>query len=195
MSIKAGIKKKLNNKAGFSLAELLMAMIIMLLAATIVATGIPAAKRAYENVMVGANADVVLSTTVTALRNELATSKDISVKSDGTTIVFYHLTRGSVSKIYLDSSNNNQITIQRYADSTELERIDSTNVPLTSPSLPLVVAGSELGAWDDLYVTYEEVEYSGGILAFTKLAVKRKNSTANDPAVIDSFKIRVISSD
>ncbi len=196
MSIKAGIRQKLN-KRGFSLAEMLLAMLIMLLVSLIMASGIPAVKNAYEKVVVAANADVYLSTTVTALRNELATAKDIKVNGDS--ISFYHLARGAVSKIEKDSGNNNQISIQRYADSTELEGISlieptsTPTKPLTSDPIPLVVVGSELGSWDDLYVTYDSVSYSGGIITFTNLAVKRK-SGGNDPASISSFKIRVISS-
>ena len=66
------LKKRLKNQAGFSLAETLLAVLIMLLVSVIVANGIPVARNVYNNVIVGANAQVLLSTTVTALRNASA---------------------------------------------------------------------------------------------------------------------------
>ena len=60
------IKKKLKGKSGFTLAETLLAVLILLLVSTIVANGIPVARNVYNNVIIGANAQMLLSTAVTA---------------------------------------------------------------------------------------------------------------------------------
>ena len=58
-------KRKLRSNKGFTLAETLLAVLILLLVSTIVATGIPAARNAYEKVVEASNAQAVLATAAT----------------------------------------------------------------------------------------------------------------------------------
>ena len=74
-------KRKLNNKKGFTIAEMLVAILILLMVSSIVATGIPVAREAYEKVVLTSNAEILMSTAISALRNELGTAKDI--EADG----------------------------------------------------------------------------------------------------------------
>ena len=53
---------KLNNEDGFTLAETLMTVLIMLLVSSVIAAGIPAAAKAYRKAVDAANAQVLLST-------------------------------------------------------------------------------------------------------------------------------------
>lgn len=89
---------KKRNKCGFSLAETLVALLIILLVGSVIAAGIPAATKAYVNVIESANAQVFLSTTLTELRNELATARDITIS--GNAIEYTNPITG-VSKIEL----------------------------------------------------------------------------------------------
>lgn len=66
-------------RAGFSLAETLVALLIILLVSSIVAAGMPAAQKALLNVKESANAQVFLSTTLSELRNKLSTASEIKV--------------------------------------------------------------------------------------------------------------------
>ena len=61
--MREAIKRKLHTQ-GFTLAETLLAVLILLLVGVIMTTGIPAAKNAYEKVVVASNAEVLLSTTI-----------------------------------------------------------------------------------------------------------------------------------
>ena len=74
--------KNMKNQKGFSLAETLVALVIILLVSSIVTVGIPAAERAYYKVQESADAQFLLSTTLTELRNELATASEISMGTD-----------------------------------------------------------------------------------------------------------------
>ena len=67
------MKKNRNKRAaaGFSLAETLMAVLILLMVSAVVATGMPMARDAYEKAVDAANAQTLLSTTATMLRAEL----------------------------------------------------------------------------------------------------------------------------
>ena len=59
------IRNKLHNRKGFSLAETLMAVLILLMVSAVVAAGIPMAREAYEKAVDAANAQTLLSTTIT----------------------------------------------------------------------------------------------------------------------------------
>lgn len=87
--------------SGFSLAETLLATLILTFVAVLLATGVPFAKMAYAKIVNGANARMLLSNTVTALRNELGTAMDIEVNTDYNTIVYYSTDIHSKSMIYL----------------------------------------------------------------------------------------------
>ena len=83
-------RNKQYNRArrGFTLAEALVTILILLLATAIVAAGLPAAVRAYHDVVDAANAEVLLSTTMTALREELGSTEGFAL-GDGNALNYY----------------------------------------------------------------------------------------------------------
>ena len=107
-------RNKLNSRFGFSLVELLTAMLILSMVTVVVAGGIPVAKNAYEKITLTANAQVLLSTAVNALRNELGTASGVKIDDDGA--LKYTRANGSTSKIYLKNKN---IVVREYADFTK----------------------------------------------------------------------------
>ena len=178
--------RKLKERAGFTLAEMLLATLILLLGSSIVVAGIPAAKNAYEKVVLGSNAQILLSTTAAALRDELGTAWD--VKTDGTgKLLYFSADTGAVSKLYIQE---NMIMLQEYAG---LEDIDGNK---TGRVRPLI---SEAAATSDLYVTYGSVSYDGqnGIVKFSDLKVCRSSNDAVIAGMGDesngSLAIRVFS--
>ncbi len=106
-------RHRLYSQSGFSLAETLVALIIILLVSSIIAAGMPAAQKALVNVRESANAQVFLSTTLTELRNELSTASDIKV--NGNSVTYVNPVTGN-SKIELDSTTNGRFTITTYMD-------------------------------------------------------------------------------
>ena len=91
---------KLKKKTGMTLAETLMAVLILLLVASVVTAGIPAATRAYMNAVDAANAYSLLSTTVNALRNEFSTAWGVKV-ADAENVVYYSSKTGAKTKLSL----------------------------------------------------------------------------------------------
>ena len=72
------IRVKLNKfSSGFSLAETLVALLIVLMVSSILVAGLPAAFQAYSKVVDGANAQVLLSTGATRIRDELGFATDV----------------------------------------------------------------------------------------------------------------------
>ncbi len=106
------IIQKLKSCAGFTLAETLVTVVILLLATGIIGAGMPAAINAYRSAIDAANAQVLLSATVNALRGELSTARDVK-KVDDQTITYTSARTGSQSKLFLDGG---VIKIQEYDD-------------------------------------------------------------------------------
>ena len=178
------IKQIIQNSAGFTLAETLLAILILLMVSGIVATGIPASKNAYEKVVLASNAEVLLSTTMSELRNELGTARDVNVSDSNTVITYRNSYTGSESKLFKSSGGDEPagtIMLQRYAGEGG------------SKALRLV----SKKASDGLYVIYDTVDEPNttpGIVTFHNLQVKRE--TSDTPlAEMKEFSVRVFSAD
>ena len=182
--LKKIIKRKLHSKAGFSLTELLAAVIILLLVSSIVASGIPVARDAYNKVVIASNAEVLLSSTITTLRNELGTAKDVKVNSNA--ITYYNPSRKALAKIYVDTDG---IMFERYhSEGTTTEIIN------TGSAATLLMPSKT--ATGDLYVTYTSVTYTevskGNVyVTFNGLSVNRESGQTG-LAVRPNVSIRVI---
>ena len=179
--------RKHRRRAGFTLAETLLAVLILLLVSTIVATGVPVAKNAYEKVVLGANAQVLLSTTASALRNELGTAYG-EIAASGSEVTYSSAATGARAKLFV---RDNVIWRQNYVAVSFAGGSDTTEENEAHPLL------SEATATRDLYAVYAGVRYdrSSGIVTFDELRVCRKDG---DKAIATlggdgSLKIRVIS--
>ncbi len=105
------ILKKWKTKRGFSLAETLMTVLILLLVSSVVAAGIPAAVSAYTKVIDAANAQTMLSTAVSSLRNELSTAKDVTINGDS--IKYFSYDIGAYTVIS-NGGEHGKIDVQDY---------------------------------------------------------------------------------
>ena len=151
-------RKKLRNNKGFTLAETLLAVLILLLVSTIVATGMPAAKNAYEKIIVAANAQILLSTGATALRDELGTAWDVKIEDDGSKtsgafVTYRSSDTGAKSRIYLNVDDK-KIYIQEYAKNEYLNVTEGTSIGTER----LLV--SDKAATNGLVITYSVIKKS-----------------------------------
>ena len=162
----------------------MIAMMIMLMVTGIAAGGIPVAINAYTKVVDTANAQVLLSTTITKLREELGTAENIRIS--GTTIT-YESENGSESRIYTTDSG---IMIREYADIVSDENDDTYEHLLISKS----------AANKNLYVTYSGVsmDEENGILTLKAVRVLHESggelaNLACEDNEFGEVKIRVLS--
>lgn len=180
------IHLNLTDQNGFSLAELLLAILILLMVTTIVAGGIPVAARAYYKVIDASNAQVLLSTTLTKLRDELGTASEITIAG---TNISYRNEAGSKSRIYLDESTG--IWIQEYDDPL-LDIPDgkgsTTEGAVTQADLNHLLV-SYAASNKNLIITYGDVSAIGGIVEFNNIEVKKEGQTQAIVS-IQEFKIR-----
>lgn len=211
------IMRKLKGKSGFSLAETLLAVLILLLVSVIVANGIPMAKNVYNNVLIGSNAQLLLSTGVTALRNELSTTLGntlstaprITVYDEsgnpvsagnpvGKSIKYYKAGINAYSLISLAVGEGEKPRI-RVADyvssdpsSLSILPTDEEGVMKSREARDLVTRAASNG---DLYITYESITDETGesnMIVFNNLQVFRLSDDESPVASLDKLYIRII---
>ena len=177
-------RQKRRGQSGFTLAETLLAVLILLLVSSIVAAGIPSAQKAYNDVVLGANAQVLLSTAATALRDELGTAWNVECKDN--VLTYNSADTGAKSRIFLQ---DDMIMLQEYVSIAGFNDDEGEKSWLSADGRPLV---SVKAATENLKVSYESVTYAGGVVTFTGLAVKG-GKKKNEMAKLSTLTIRVIS--
>ncbi len=165
-------QKKKDNR-GFSLSELLVTVIIVSLLSVMIVTGVRTALYSHRKVTEEANAEVLLSTCVTMLRNELSTATDIQVLNEKTII---YQKGGSGIKSSLRSGVSGSAV-----STTDPEQIYHGSVGMNSESgaekidneLLLI---SPVTATEGLFISYKEIAYTDGVVTVTGLSVRKKDS-------------------
>ena len=171
--------RKIDNKKGFSIAELLVAILILSMVSIVVAGGIPVARDAYYKITVSANAQVMLSTTISSLRNEIGTASAFYLETGLPGIVYRSGKNGNISRIYKNVEK--QIMIWDYYDPKESEEKQKTKPRLLVPET------------DDLYVTFENIippSFNGDIVSVSELIVKNKEDE-NAPSVNEPIDLSI----
>ncbi len=168
------LRKKLNSR-GFTLAETLMALTILLIVLSVVTAGIPSAVRAMNEVVETSNAQMLLSTTMTRLRDELGKAQEVSCSGTEISYVGSDGVRCSIDCV--DSGTAPGIYIYQYSGSSS-----------TPESSALLV--SDEAANRNLYMSYDiDQAYTGGVLTISDLSVIKGSDVVFK---IDTFKIRVL---
>ena len=187
-------KSRLKDSRGFSLAETLLAVLILLLVSVVVATGMPAVTNAYNKVVLGANAKTMLSTAVTALHDEIGTAWQVENSTDNKSIMYFNGSTGAKSMI--SSAANQSIKIQDYMSLND-DLIHSTDATVGSEHD--LVYGSSFKP--EMYVTFNTISYTNGIVTITGLKVcKTTDNTVlaellgKDGTAIN-LTVRVVSTD
>ena len=203
--------KKPNNSAGFTLTETLVAVLILVL---MTAAALPAAMNAYRNAVDAANAEVLLSTTVNALRSELSTAWNVTDKEtaalsdkdsalvvkEGTVITFSSAETGNQSQIFVDTSGTaGRIMLLEYGvrtgDDNGWLQEDKLKTSAARPLVSDAMRQTTRNSSEHMTVTYDEVSTAddGTYVIIKNLTVKRgENEIAKMP---EELLIRVMSAE
>ncbi len=176
------IKEKLRSSRGFTLAETLICVLILLMVCGIVGAAMPAASSAYTQVVDTANAQVLLSTAVTALRDEFGSATDItsSAEEGVVTITYRSGKTGSWSKIVASDS---EIRI------FEFGKIDANgSVSSYQPATGRLLVSSE-AATVNLKLGFTSFSNVNGLITIGELKVMKDET---ELAGKESLLIRVI---
>lgn len=158
-----------NNRGGFTLAETLVAVLILMMVSSVIAAGIPAAANALTNAEDASHSQVLISTTMTSLRDELSMALDISFDEDNKKI-FY--TDAFGAKCVLEAVDGDGIHLEKVA------RPDGTvGQPATAYSGLLV---SQEAATEGLYSTFTKATMVNGVVVIEGLRVCKQGHGSGD---------------
>lgn len=192
--IQEKLKLKIRSRAGFSLAELLIAVLIMLMVSGVVAAGIPAAVNAYTKVTDSANAQMLLSTTMTKLREEISTATDIKVTEKK---IEYLNSIGARTEIYLQSSASGEQPADPAGSSQTDKKTPGIYIKIPDVADYDQELVSKAVGGGNLYISYGSIEYSNNVVTFSGLKVKKINDVSPDTGSVglaeqDKFSVRVL---
>ena len=99
--------KRLKSEQGFTVVEMLLALFILSLIMTVIGGGVTVVKSSYEKITLKAEAQVLVSTFVTAINDELRQAEHIEQKESNQEQYwsFYHAKKGY--RMYFVNKNNN----------------------------------------------------------------------------------------
>ena len=176
------IINRLKANAGFTLAETLVTILILLMVTSVVAGGIPSAVTAYSKAVDAANAQVLISTTVNALRGELSTAKDVHL--NGNDVIYISPDTGSKTKLYLASDHT--IMVQDFLKYDESGPQTQGEKPVEARKLV-----SDKTVTDTLQISYSSVNWNTDdkkeVLQFNGITVTKDDT---EIVTIDSLYIR-----
>ncbi len=164
-------------KAGFTLTEVLVAIIIILLVTAVIMTGLPTAQRAYVDVVDAGNAETLLSTSITVLQDLLSTTPEAKVDGEGNVIYFINSNTGFWTKL---ENSDEGILLSEYPGTIE---------GLGTPRSRLIV--SKAAATAPLKTVFSKITYSNGVFTITGLKVMRGT---DEMSSVETYKLRAIGS-
>ena len=102
------IRKKLSDKRGFSLGELLAATVILLLASQVMTQGMAFATRMYNESLTRSHAKQLCSTLTNVIEKELRYTTSVNADSDGTVLKYFSPTYGKTESAFaaIDENEN-----------------------------------------------------------------------------------------
>lgn len=178
--------------AGFSLTEMIVTMLILALAATLMATGIPVAVDTYHKTVNSANAQVALSTTITVLRSEFGSSTKLEVKG-GT--LYYRCSEGSWARVSNPEGDEEYRGLVKrfYAETPEGgvgDPIKTKDKEGNEKQLAYPII-SNSAVTEPLRVQMGGIAREGNIVKITNLRVFTESDPSTSLASVASFEILV----
>ena len=128
------MEKKINSTAGFTLSELLVAMLILSMIALCIGGGVTVAYNSYNTISKKSEAQLLLSTSILAITEELRNATNIN--EDGTEISFFNSSRGYQMTLRNTNSSGKKdnIYVAAIAGTTAIE-VPLINSKMSSESL------------------------------------------------------------
>lgn len=149
-------------KRGFTFTEVLVALLIMVLLTSFVASAIPVAFTTYRQVVGDSNAQVALSTTASALRDELGLAIDVKASGEN---VLYQTADGTWAKI----DNGDKGLVKHEYVETSPGTVGSEIGDGTELIPNAMIVGATGG--DDLQVRMGGITYADGVFTVHDIQV------------------------
>lgn len=178
--MRAMSKKLRKNRSGFSLSETLIAILILLMVSAIVAGALPTASSVFTKTVDTANAQILMSTAITVLRDELGTATRINEGTYTTFVEYMSGATGSWSKLEITQDG-----LQISSGKSEASN-GSTNYK----DVRMLV--SDKAATSKMQVFCESItKNSDGTITVNNLAVRKKGSSAETAAIVGPRTVKI----
>ena len=153
------IRRRAARRGGFTLVEMLVSLAVIAMLSLMLVSGTQLAVQANTTVTDQANAEVLMSTCITMLRNELSTA--VGVEVDGSGVVTYQ--RSSTGYI---------VSLRSGAETTSGSdgAMDKIMITEYGAERPFV---SDVAATGGLCISYGKIEWADGKFTITNLAVRK----------------------
>ena len=182
--------------SGFTLTEMLVTLLILTLASTLLATGVPIAIDTYQKTVKSANAQMALSTTLTVLRTELGTSADVRVVEEADGSKIYYLSEegywASISNpLEHDGTTYRGLEKQYYAGeptTNDLNSVAGLGDAIEGMRYPLV---SDSVVTKPLHVSFSAASRSARQepVVINNVAVTDEAPTPNELASVSNYRV------
>lgn len=163
--------KKLKSQQGFSVSEMLMAVLIIVLTLSFIGGGMTVIKDAYLRITLRAEAETLLSTVITSVSYELRNANEIQkVEETGENSYwsFYSLERGY--RMYFENQEDN-IYIKTEVSSAEIPLV--TDKTITNGLVPRL----ENLTYENQVFTYTiKIYYKNEVYAKQEISVRPMNA-------------------
>lgn len=182
---------KIRNNKGFTLTETLLTVILVVLMSGAVAAGVSTVSRVIHKIQNKANAEVLLSTTLTLLSDDLQNTESVE-STDGTVQYLKIRENGSSAWISIDNSTSdldseNAGIRKNYYTMT----MDSNSgIPVYQDTGLSMTYVTEQAKTDTLYTTIDSITYSNHVLTVHDLEVKNKDGVTQEK--LDSFSVAAL---
>ena len=198
-------RKTYRRHGGFTLAETMMTMLILVMVGAILVAGVPTAVHAYERVVDAANAQLLLSTTVSRLEEELSTAVEVWMTGEGTSkklAGFSHYQGGYRIKITNSDGTAAEGAAQKQEKGVCLEysQRDGRTIEkgaegkpddyIWTPDNQMLVTGQT--RTNKFYVQFGDISYADGVFTVTELKVMKKNGDTSPMELKEHLKIRTV---
>jgi type II secretory pathway pseudopilin PulG len=178
-------EKQNRKKAGFTLAETLLTVLLLTIVLGGMTSAIAAAVNVYNRVRIRSEAEVLLSTAADAISADLSTARNIKLDSDGKTVKSFFSDLRGYQMTYQTETETNYITIEaadRLQTTENAQNTHNTSGAGTSASssqetVYLLTKGAQpMG----LYPVLSQITLTDGTLSYSLNVCKKDGKSITD---------------
>lgn len=175
---------KIRSRAGFSLTEMLLTVLIMSVALVGITTGIATIQRSYRKITRKSNAMALISTLTTAMGADLKYATDVRTDEDGVVEAFYSTKRNVLMEYGEEEDDDGKYLTIDYLD------VENGKTTASTPLVTRSMYADDLTVEMTEPLTYVRDENGNGLFTY-EISVLRNGAGSDENALISqNFSVR-----